>query len=90
MRQQIDNGKVAAQDVQKIWRSAGDSRVRHTHRVLNGKSVGIDDAFQSVSGARLRYPGDPQAPTNEIVGCRCHIEYKVDYFASVVRSYGIV
>lgn len=87
MRQQIDNGKVAVQDVQKIWRSAGDGRVRHTHRVLNGNAVGIDDTFQSVSGARLRYPGDPQAPTNEIVGCRCHLEYKIDFFASVVRQY---
>ncbi|PRD42119.1 head morphogenesis protein [Phyllobacterium phragmitis] len=87
MRQQIDAGKVAEQDVQKIWRSAGDSRVRHTHRVLNGKSVGFDETFLSVSGARLRYPGDPKAPTSEIVGCRCHIEYRVDYFASVVRNY---
>jgi hypothetical protein len=89
MRQQIVNGKVAASDVQKIWRSAGDSRVRHTHRVLNGKAVGIDGSFQSQSGAVLRYPGDPLAPTNEIVGCRCHLDYKVDYFASVVRTYGI-
>lgn len=87
MRQQIDNGKVAASDVQKIWRSAGDSRVRHTHRVLNGKAVGFDDSFHSVSGARLRFPGDPEAPINELSGCRCHLEYKVDYLASVVRSF---
>jgi hypothetical protein len=90
MRQQIDNGKVAVSDVQKIWRSAGDGRVRHTHHVLNGKAIGFDGAFQSLSGARLRYPGDPDAPINEISGCRCHLEYKVDYLASVVRTYGIV
>ncbi|MET3648034.1 phage minor head protein [Phyllobacterium ifriqiyense] len=87
MRQQIDAGKVASQDVQKIWRSAADGRVRHTHRVLNGQAVGFDAAFQSVSGARLRFPGDPDAPVNEISGCRCHLEYKIDYFASVVRQY---
>ncbi|EJL54868.1 phage head morphogenesis protein, SPP1 gp7 [Rhizobium sp. CF122] len=62
MRQQITSGKVEAQDVTKIWRSAGDSRVRHTHRVLNGRSVAIDDYFFSPSGAAIRYPGDPQAP----------------------------
>jgi hypothetical protein len=88
MRQQIDAGKVAAQDVRKVWRSAADGRVRHTHQVLNGKAVGFDDSFQSVSGARLRFPGDPEAPINEVSGCRCHLEYKVDYLASVVRSYG--
>ncbi|MBB3144935.1 hypothetical protein FHS21_001336 [Phyllobacterium trifolii] len=87
MRQQIDNGKVAASDVKKIWRSAGDGRVRHTHRVLNGKAAEIDGVFQSVSGAVLRYPGDPLAPVSEISGCRCHLEYKVDYFASIVERF---
>lgn len=28
--------KGPGQDVTKVWRSAGDSRVRHTHRFLNG------------------------------------------------------
>lgn len=87
MRQQIDNGKVAVSDVQKIWRSASDGRVRHTHRALNGKAVAFDSVFLSPSGAILRYPGDPNAPVSEISGCRCHMEYKVDYFASVVRQY---
>lgn len=87
MRQQIDAGKVAAQDVQKIWHSAGDGRVRHTHRILNKQSVGIDDNFVSVSGARLRYPGDPDAPISEISGCRCYCEYDVDYIAAGLRKY---
>ncbi len=87
MRQQITSGKVEAQDVTKIWRSAGDSRVRHTHRVLNGKSVGIDEYFFSPSGAAIRYPGDPQAPISETSGCRCHLQYKVDYIGAVARRY---
>lgn len=87
MRQQIDAGKVAAQDVKKRWHSAGDNRVRHTHRILNGQAVGIDDNFVSVSGARLRYPGDPDAPINEISGCRCYCEYDVDYIAAGLRKY---
>lgn len=87
MRQQIEAGRVAAQDVQKIWRSAGDNRVRHTHRVLNGKPVGVDDIFITSSGATLRYPGDPKAPISEISGCRCRVQYKVDFFAAVVRRY---
>jgi hypothetical protein len=85
IRQQIAAGKIMAEDVTKTWRSAGDGRVRHTHRVLNGKSVGIDGLFQSPSGAMLKHPGDPSAPVSEISGCRCWCEYKIDYFASVVR-----
>ena len=87
MRQQIEAGKVQAQDVTKIWRSAGDSRVRHTHHVLNGRGVGIDEAFQSPSGATLRYPGDPRAPIMETSGCRCRLEYKIDYIGAAVRRY---
>ncbi|MGK9264667.1 phage head morphogenesis protein [Sinorhizobium meliloti] len=87
MRQQIEAGKVQAQDITKVWRSAGDSRVRHTHRVLNGKSVGMDEVFQSPSGALLRFPGDPRAPIFEISGCRCRLEYKVDQIGAVVRRY---
>lgn len=87
MRQQIEAGKVAAQDVQKIWRSAGDNRVRHTHRVLNGKSIGVDGVFITPTGAPLRFPGDPKAPISEISGCRCRLQYKVDFSASVARRY---
>ncbi|QFI65788.1 phage minor head protein [Sinorhizobium alkalisoli] len=87
MRQQIEAGKVQAQDVQKRWHSAGDNRVRHTHRVLNGQAVGIDEVFQSPSGAMLRYPGDPRAPIAEVSGCRCWCEYDVDYIAAGLRRY---
>ncbi|RVG30715.1 phage minor head protein [Sinorhizobium meliloti] len=87
MRQQIETGKVQAQDVTKVWRSAGDSRVRHTHRVLNGNSVGMDEVFQSPSGALLRFPGDPRAPISEISGCRCWCEYDVDYISAGLRRY---
>lgn len=85
IRQQITAGKIMVEDVTKVWRSAGDSRVRHTHRVLNGKTAPMDGFFASPSGAMLRYPGDPRAPVSEISGCRCWMEYKIDYFASVVR-----
>lgn len=85
IRQQIAAGKIMAEDVTKIWRSAGDNRVRHTHQVLSGQKAGIDGFFQSPSGAMLRYPGDQNAPVNEIAGCRCWMDYKIDYFASVIR-----
>lgn len=87
MRQQVEAGKVDAQDIVKIWRSAGDNRVRHTHRVLNGKSAVMDGYFFSQSGAALRFPGDPRAPISETSGCRCRLQYKIDYIGAVVRRY---
>lgn len=82
-RQAIEAGQIRRQDVRKVWRSAGDARVRDTHRSLNGQSVGMSDTFRSSSGARLRFPGDPQAPASEIINCRCACEYRVDYLANV-------
>lgn len=79
MRQAIASGKVDAAFVTKRWRSAGDDRVRHSHRALNGDEVGFYGSFQSPSGASLRFPGDPDAPIRETSGCRCTLEYKVDY-----------
>jgi len=85
MRQAIASGKVAADLVTKVWRSAGDSRVRHTHRALNGDSIGFSERFASPSGTTLRFPGDPEAPISETSGCRCSCEYRVDYTAQLIR-----
>lgn len=87
MRQQIAAGKIEAQDVTKVWHSAGDKRVRHTHRLLNGRTSGIDGVFHSTSGAVLRYPGDPKAPASEIIGCRCWCQYRVDYAGALARRF---
>jgi hypothetical protein len=83
--QQIQSGKIDAQDVTKLWRSVGDGRDRHSHRALNGETARFDIAFVSPSGALLRYPGDPQAPGSETVGCRCWLTYKISYIDALVR-----
>lgn len=86
MRQAILSGKVDVAFVAKRWRSAGDNRVRHTHRALNNDEVGFYQSFQSPSGATLRFPGDPYAPISETSGCRCTLEYRIDYTAQFLAS----
>lgn len=83
LRQAVESGSVQAFQIRRVWRSASDLRVRHTHRDLNGDSVGLDETFMSPSGATLRYPGDPSAPTSERVNCRCWLEPRIDYFANL-------
>lgn len=84
-RQAIASGKVAANAVTKVWRSAGDLRVRHTHRALNGESVRFGEEFVSPSGARLRFPMDSAlgAGAEEIINCRCDCEYRIDFLANI-------
>lgn len=57
----------------KTWVSHRDDRVRHTHRVLNGRKVLLAEPFVSPSGASLQHPGDPTAPIEEVARCRCGI-----------------
>jgi hypothetical protein len=83
--QAIAKGAVSASQVRSIWRSAMDSRVRETHRVLSGESVGHGEAFVSPSGARLRFPGDTSlgAGPAEVANCRCHLQKRIDFLANL-------
>jgi SPP1 gp7 family putative phage head morphogenesis protein len=58
---------------EKEWISSRDSRVRETHESLDGDVVPRDQKFVSSSGAALAFPGDPDAPPEEVINCRCTI-----------------
>ena len=58
----------------KTWLTRRDSRVRSEHQVLHGKSVGLADGFMA-DGAVLRFPGDPIAPVNLTINCRCRLRF---------------
>lgn len=81
--QAIDNGEVQRQHVKDIWRSAGDSRVRHSHMEMDGQIVMHGEPFVTPDGYRMRFPGDTSlgAPPSEIIGCRCWIETVIDFLA---------
>jgi hypothetical protein len=68
--------------VEKTWVSAGDDRVRDTHRQLDGQTqVGIDTPFvireKDGSTSTIRYPHDEMAPASETVNCRCTMNWRV-------------
>lgn len=85
IRQAVDEGKIPANAVRRIWRSARDRRVRDTHAALDSDAVGLDEAFRSPSGALLRFPGDTSlgAPAREIIACRCIVQNRVDWLANL-------
>ena len=58
----------------KTWVTRKDSRVRGEHVLLNGKTVDIKDGF-SVNESTLRFPGDPLAPINLTINCRCRLKF---------------
>jgi hypothetical protein len=83
MRQAVDQGIVEADAVTYIWRTASDKRVRESHADIEGQRIGFHGTFVTGRGARLRYPGDPNGPPEEIINCRCWREPKVDFLRAI-------
>lgn len=81
--QAVDSGQIEAAQIRRVWKSARDRRVRDTHSILDGDSVGLLQPFQSPSGALLRFPGDPAAPAAESIACRCWTMPRIDWAANV-------
>lgn len=83
--QAVGQGKVVENTVRRTWRDSADLRVRHTHHVLSGQTVALREPFVSPSGARMLFPGDTSlgAPASETIGCRCDVNYRIDFFANV-------
>lgn len=71
--------QAAAMQVQRIegdphltkkWLAHRDERTRADHRDADGQVVPLNEAFTVGDGPML-YPGDPAAPAEQVVNCRC-------------------
>lgn len=80
-RQALEQSGLPLAAAHKIWDSAGDARVRNSHREMDGQRVGIDEPFVTPSGARLMHPHDTSlgAPGRETIACRCRVNYDVQW-----------
>lgn len=60
-------------EMQKQWMATHDGRTRHSHRDIDGETVGVDEEF----GNGLMFPADPDGPPEEVYNCRCTLVAKV-------------
>lgn len=67
---------VKAGKTKKKWIDVGDKRERKTHLEVGGTTLPIDEPF-SVGDSLLQFPKDTSlgASADEIVNCRCSIQY---------------
>lgn len=67
----VSHGRVELMKSQGVkkheWLSARDAHVRESHQAVDGEVVEIGAQFSN----GCRYPGDPDAPPEETVNCRC-------------------
>lgn len=87
-RQQIEAGVLAPENVTGTWSATNDRRVRHSHHAMNGQRRQFGQPFQTPSGALMNHPGDTSfgAGPEEIIGCRCVKQYRINLTAEVVRG----
>jgi ADP-ribosyltransferase exoenzyme len=57
------------------WLTRLDSRVRHSHALLEGVTRKLGEPFETTTGAKLMHPGDRSAPPGEWINCRCSVVY---------------
>lgn len=70
-RQSVVSGDLEPEQIVRVWNAASDSRVRSSHREMDGQERGFEEPFLSGDGNPLMYPGDVDAPIEDTVQCRC-------------------
>ena len=73
----VADGTFAAADLVRTWFTASDERVRSSHAYMHGQERGLDQPFLSGAGNYLMHPGDPDAPAEDVVNCRCVVTTRV-------------
>lgn len=60
----------------KTWITMQDKNVRHSHNLLDGRTIGIYEPFHS-QGGDMMFPMDVSLGVNkrEVYNCRCFLEY---------------
>lgn len=62
--------------LQKKWVATLDNRTRHTHRMLDGETIDLEDKFSN----DLMNPGDPHGKPWEVYNCRCTMVSSIEGF----------
>ena len=68
----IEQGRVTGKSLYKTWDAKDDNKVRTDHHLVDGKSVPVWMPFQ-VGGSNMMFPGDPTAPPDQVINCRCSL-----------------
>lgn len=77
----MQRAKSIGVNMNKIWSSAHDRRVRDAHLALDGTEKAPEEPFANEFG-EIMYPGDPDAAPANVYNCRCSLIYNVIGFGN--------
>lgn len=73
--QMAEQTGIAVQRFDRIWNTTKDRRRRDWHGTMEHQRRKVGEDFLDGHGNRLRYPGDPRAPAETVINCRCGITF---------------
>jgi hypothetical protein len=76
-QQAVDKGDIDADSLERSWHTAGGPNVRPSHKAMNNQKRALGDSFVTGDGVELDYPGDPEAPIEEVAQCRCCVSTRI-------------
>ena len=68
----VEQARVTGRQLTKRWDTKDDSRVRSPHQEVDGVTVPVWAPFY-VDGVPMQFPGDPSAPPELVINCRCQL-----------------
>ncbi len=68
----FEQSRVTGRMLRKRWDTEHDRRVRESHREVDGQVRDIAMPFY-VDGFPMMFPGDPIAPPESVINCRCDL-----------------
>lgn len=68
----MEQSRLSGRLLQKRWDTEHDTRVRNSHREVDGEVRDLTMPFY-VDRVPLMYPGDPSGPPESVINCRCDL-----------------
>lgn len=68
----LEQSRVTGRLLRKRWDTEQDSKVRTSHREVDGEVRDLGMPFY-VDGVPLQFPGDPIGPPESVINCRCDL-----------------
>jgi hypothetical protein len=77
LEQMVEQTGISRERIIRIWNVTRDKRLREHHATMSGQERKLGETFEDGLGNQLRRPGDPAAPANTKINCRCTETFRI-------------
>lgn len=75
--QMIEQTGIPVDQIERIWNTTRDKRRRDWHATMDNQRRARNERFRDGHGSLLMYPGDPAAPAETTINCRCGLTFSI-------------